>query len=68
MSVTRHGITQLNGMGVYKHQYRAMLYMVVNEFEIKSIVDQVVAADPKAFIEVSSVERIEGNYRQKPLD
>ncbi|WP_166082856.1 YitT family protein [Erysipelothrix anatis] len=68
LSVTRHGITQLNGMGVYKHQYRAMLYMVVNEFEIKSIVDQVVAADPKAFIEVSSVERIEGNYRQKPLD
>lgn len=66
--VTRHGITKLDGIGVFKHQYKAMLYMVVNEFELKSIVDSIKAADPKAFIEISSVERIEGNYRQKPLE
>ncbi|QIK70341.1 YitT family protein [Erysipelothrix sp. HDW6C] len=66
--VCRHGITQMDGIGVFKHKYKAMLYMVANEFEIKSIVNAIKETDAKAFIEISSVERIEGNYRQKPLD
>lgn len=68
LACTRHGITKLDGIGVYHKQYKSMLYMVANEFETKTIVAAVKAADPKAFIEIAQVTRIEGNYRQKPLD
>lgn len=68
LACTRHGITKLDGLGVYHKQYKSMLYMVANEFETKTIVAAVKKADPKAFIEVAQVARIEGNYRQKPLD
>lgn len=68
LACTRHGITKLDGLGVYHKQYKSMLYMVANEFETKTIVAAVKKADPKAFIEVAQVTRIEGNYRQKPLD
>lgn len=68
LDVTRHGITKLDGLGVYHQQYKAMLYMVANEFETKIICEAVKKADSKAFIEVGSVSRVEGNYRQKPLE
>lgn len=68
LKITRHGITKLDGIGVFKNKYKAFLYMVVNEFEVNQVVSAIKLADPKAFIEISSVERIEGNYRQKPLE
>lgn len=68
LACTRHGITKLDGLGVYHKQYKSMLYMVANEFETKTIVAAVKEADSKAFIEIAPVTRIEGNYRQKPLD
>lgn len=68
LDVTRHGITQTEAMGVFKQKETSMLYMVASDFELKAIIDAIKAADDKAFIEISTVERIEGNYRQKPLD
>lgn len=68
LGVTRHGITKLDGLGVYQQKYKALLYMVANEFETKSICDAVKKADAKAFIEIGAVSRIDGNYRQKPLE
>lgn len=65
---TRHGITQTDGLGVFKQESRSILYMVANDFEVNKIVSSIKVADPKAFIEISNVQRIEGNYRQKPLD
>lgn len=68
LKVVRHGITRFEGMGVYHRQSRYMLYMVVNSFEINDVLDAVKNADPTAFIEISNVYRIEGNFRQKPID
>ncbi|RNM29094.1 YitT family protein [Erysipelothrix rhusiopathiae] len=68
MAVTRHGITKIDGIGMFKQKYKAVLYIVVNQFELACIIDAITHTDPKAFIEISSVERIEGNYRQKPLE
>lgn len=68
LKTTRHGITQTDGMGVFKQQPCSILYLVANDFEVSDIVNAIKATDEKAFIEISSVDRIEGNYRQKPLD
>lgn len=68
LQVVRHGITQLDGQGIYKKAPRSMLYLVVNSFEIKDVISAVKLNDPFAFIEVSAVNRVEGNFRQKPLE
>lgn len=68
LKVVRHGITKLDGVGVYKGQSRSMLYMVVNSFEIKEVIKAVETSDPHAFIEVSTVDKIAGNFRQRPLE
>lgn len=68
LETTRHGITRSEAMGVFKQEARSILYLVANDFEVKKIVEAVKLADDKAFIEISTVQRIEGNYRQKPLD
>ena len=68
LKVVRHGITRFDGQGVYSKKDRSMLYMVLNSFEIRCVIQAVKESDPKAFIEVSSVDKIEGNFRQKPLE
>lgn len=68
LKVVRHGITEFEGKGVYKQQARSMLYMVVNSFETKEVIKAVKFSDPDAFIEVSTVKKIEGNFRQRPLE
>ena len=45
-----------------------MLYMVVNAFEIEDVIEAAKAVDPKIFIAVNKIERIIGNFYQKPLE
>lgn len=66
--VVRHGITRLDGQGVYSKKNHSMLYMVVNSFEIKEVLNAIKKTDSRAFIEISKVDRIEGNFRQRPLE
>lgn len=66
--VVRHGITQFEGMGIYKKKERYMLYTVVNSFEIDKVISAIKCVDEHVFIEISTVDRIEGNFRQKPIE
>ncbi len=68
LSTTRHGITKFNAEGMYQHQSKAMLMMVVNAFEVDTIIHQVKAVDSKAFINIMRSVRVVGNYTQKPLE
>lgn len=65
---TRHGITKLWGEGAYSKQPKALLYMVVNAYQINEVVQSAQEIDPTIFISVSNTERIIGNYYQKPLE
>lgn len=68
LEVTRHGITKTHAMGMFRQSDTNLLYMVASDFEVERIVNAIKQSDSKAFIEISTVERVEGNYRQKPLD
>ncbi len=68
LSVVRHGITKIDGQGMYHQREKSILYMVVNDFEIPLIIEAIRSVDDAAFIEVASVRAVEGNYRQRPLD
>lgn len=64
----RHGITKLDAEGEYSHTKKNMLYMTCNSYQVNDIINSAKRIDPKVFINVSHVERIVGNYYQKPLE
>ncbi len=68
LSKTRHGITKIWGEGGYSKKQVAMLYMVVNSYEVNQVIDVAQTADPKVFIDISKTEKVIGNYYRKPLD
>ena len=64
----RHGITEIDAIGAYKHTNTKMLYTVINGYQAEDVVNAVQKADPKAFISVQDTKYVYGNYYQKPLD
>lgn len=64
----RHGITKQRGIGMYLKKDQDVLYMIVNDYQVNTIIDETIKVDPKAFIEVSKVERVVGNYYQAPIE
>lgn len=64
----RHGITKIPCEGGYTDKPHWMLLVTVNTYQLKDVITIIRKTDPKAFITLNSVERIIGNYYQKPLD
>lgn len=64
----RHGITRLDGVGEYSHNKKSLLFMTINTYQLKGIVDVVKMVDNKSFISISSCDEIVGNYYQKPIE
>ncbi len=65
---SRHGITKLWGEGGYTKKPRAMVYMVVNAYEASEVVQLARSVDPEIFIDMSNIEKVYGNFYQKPLN
>ena len=42
--------------------------MAVNQYQLKNVVDSIKRVDPHAFITLHNVDRVIGNYYQKPLE
>ena len=68
LKTCRHGITRMNGEGMYSHSDVSLLMMTANEYQIEAIVAAVRGIDNQAFITVNKTEKIIGNYYQVPLD
>ncbi len=64
----KHGITNFSGEGMYSHQRKNMLFMVVNAYQVNEIALIIQEIDPKAFVNIGVTERVIGNYYQTPLD
>lgn len=61
------GVTLLNAEGCYSHTARKFIYVVVQKVQLKSLKNIVNTLDPTAFVTVSSVKDIQGNFKQKSL-
>ena len=66
--IVRHGITVLPCTGAYSRKDHTMLMMTLNNDQLKQVQSCILQVDPKAFITVNPVERIIGNYYQKPIE
>lgn len=56
------GITKLWGEGAYTKSPKTMLFMVVNAFEVEEVCRIVTQIDDHAFINVTKIERVVGNF------
>lgn len=64
----RHGITKLDGKGMYTHSNVSMLLTTVNAFQVDALIHAIREVDEHAFIMINKTEKIVGNYYQLPLD
>ncbi len=64
----RHGITRLDGSGVYGKKSKTLLIMTVNAFQVDQTIKFVREVDDKAFINVTVTEKVVGNFYQIPLE
>lgn len=64
----RHGITELQCEGEYSHKNHKLLMITISNDQRKEVVHCIREADPHAFIAEVAVERVIGNYYQKPMD
>ncbi len=65
---SRHGITKIWGEGGYTKKPRAMVYMVVNAYEVDEVIEIAKRIDKDIFIDLSRIEKVYGKYYQQPLD
>lgn len=63
----KRGCSLLNVMGVYSHSISQELYCVVSTYEIEKVVKLINEIDDKAFITMSPVKRIKGNFVKKTI-
>lgn len=64
----RHGITKLRCEGEFSHESHWLLLTTINTYQINEVITTIKLTDPKAFVSVNTVERVVGNYYQKPLE
>ena len=64
----RHGITKIRCTGGFTNKEHWLLIMAVNQYQLKNVVDSIKRVDPHAFITLHNVDRVIGNYYQKPLE
>ena len=66
--ICRHGITKLKCVGAYSNREHELLMMSVNNNQLKDVEEVILRIDPHAFMSLTHVDRIIGNYYQKPME
>lgn len=61
------GVTLLNAQGCYSHTDKKFIYVVIQKVQLNTLKTIVNSIDPNAFVTVSSVNDIQGNFKQKSL-
>ncbi|MDO4287582.1 MAG: YitT family protein [Eubacterium sp.] len=67
-SCTQHGATMFQGIGLYQHETRKMIYSVVSSDEVKEVLKTVRAVDANAFINVVKTDQLSGRFHKRPND
>ena len=63
-----HGATVVNGEGAYSHTQRKVIYMVVSSSQVKDVVNLSRKVDGHAFITVTALVQVYGNFFIKPIE
>ena len=63
-----HGATVVNGEGAYSHAPKKIIYMVVSSTQVKSVVTLARKVDHHAFIMLTPLSQVYGNFFIKPVE
>ena len=63
-----HGATVCKGEGAYSHAERKIIYIVVSSSEVKNVISLARRVDHNAFITVTSLVQVYGNFFVKPVE
>ena len=63
--VTNHSATEFSATGMYSNEKRKMIYSVVSTMEAKVLIQRVMEADPRAFVNVVKTYTLIGRFYQK---
>ena len=63
-----HGATVVNGEGAYSHTQRKIIYMVVSSSQVKDVISLARKVDHNAFITVTALVQVYGNFFIKPVE
>ena len=63
-----HGATVMKGEGAYSHTQRKIIYMVVSYTQVKSVVALSRKVDQHAFITITALVQVYGNFFIKPVE
>ena len=63
-----HGATVVDAEGAYSHTPKKIVYMVVSSSQVKDVVNLSRKVDPHAFISVTALVQVYGNFFIKPVE
>lgn len=66
--IASHGVTKFSAQCGYSHEDRTSIVMIASQFETEKIVAYALSVDSNAFISVSKVHQIYGNFKQARID
>ncbi len=68
VSKTKHGVTITKGTGAYSHKEKDILHTIISSYELNKFIMLIRAIDKDAFISVSTVKKVVGNFTKIFID
>jgi len=68
VSKTNHGVTITKGTGAYSHKDKDILHTIISSYELNKFIMLIRAIDKEAFISVSTVKKVVGNFTKIFID
>ncbi|MCK5762261.1 MAG: YitT family protein [Candidatus Izimaplasma sp.] len=68
VSRTIHGVTISKGKGAYSHHEKDILHTIISSYELNKFIMLIRAIDKEAFISVSTVKKVVGNFTKIYID
>ncbi len=68
VSRTTHGVTVSKGKGAYSHKEKDILHTIISSYELNKSITLIREIDKEAFISVSTVKKVVGNFTKIFID
>ena len=68
VSKTKHGVTISKGTGAYSHKEKDILHTIISSYELNKFIMLIREIDKEAFISVSTVKKVVGNFTKIFID
>jgi len=65
---TKHGVTVSKGTGAYSHKEKDILHTIISSYEFNRFIRLIREIDEEAFISVSTVKKVVGNFTKIFID